>query len=122
MHTRRDFLKTSAAAAAFAFHQPAPAKKIGYCIVGLGRISLNQFMPGIVASQNSKIVAIVSGHRDKAEQTAAKYGVATKSIYDYAHYDEIASNPEIDAMYIALPNGMHAEYTIRAARAGKHVL
>jgi predicted dehydrogenase len=115
--TRRDFLKT-AALAPFVFQQ----RKIGYCIVGLGRISLNQFMPGIVASQNSKIVAIVSGHRDKAEKTAAQYGVATKNIYDYAHYDEIANNPEIDAVYIALPNGMHAEYTIRAARAGKHVL
>ena len=101
MKTRRDFLKTSgAAAAAFAFRQPTPAKKVGYCIVGLGRISLNQFMPGIAGTQNSKLVALVSGHRDKAEATAAKYGIAATNIYDYEHYDEIAHNPEIDAVYI----------------------
>jgi predicted dehydrogenase len=124
MNTRRDFLRTSgAAAAAFAFGQtPTSTRKIGYCIVGLGRISLNQFMPGIAGTQNSKLVALVSGHRDKAEAAAAKYGIGTANIYDYEHYDEIAHNPEIDAVYIALPNGMHPEYTIRAAKAGKHVL
>ncbi|SRR5579871_152113 len=124
MSTRRDFLKTTAAATLLpsVIRAQAPARKIGYCIVGLGRISLNQFMPGIAGTQNSRIVAIVSGHRDKAEKTAALYGVSTSAIYDYGHYDDIAKNPDIDAVYIALPNGMHAEYTVRAARAGKHVL
>jgi predicted dehydrogenase len=64
----------------------------------------------------------VSGHRPKAEQQAAMYGVPDSAIYNYENYDHIADNNEIDAVYIALPNGMHAEYTIRAARAGKHVL
>src|SRR5580658_478301 len=130
MNTRRDFLRTSGVAAASLLpipalarrQAPAPTKKIGYCIVGLGRISLNEFMPGIAGTQNSKLVALVSGHRDKADATAATYGIATANIYDYEHYDEIAHNPEIDAVYIALPNSMHAEYTIRAAKAGKHVL
>jgi predicted dehydrogenase len=53
---------------------------------------------------------------------AAEYGVPTGSIYSYENYDEIAKNPDIDAVYIALPNSMHAEYSIRAAKAGKHVL
>ena len=97
-------------------------KKLGYCIVGLGRISMNEFMPGVLQSKRAKIVALVSGHRDKAERIATQYGVASKAIYNYENYDEIAHNPEIDAVYIALPNGMHAEYTIRAAKAGKHVL
>ncbi len=97
-------------------------RKIGYCIVGLGRISMGEFMPGVQISKRSKIVALVSGHRPKAEQMADKYGVSHKAIYDYAHYEEIGHNPEIDAVYIALPNGMHAEYTIRAAKVGKHVL
>jgi predicted dehydrogenase len=97
-------------------------KKIGYCIVGLGRISLNEFMPGVQISEHSKLVALVSGHRDKAERVADQYGIDHKAIYNYENYDQIAHNPEIDAVYIALPNGMHAEYTIRAAQAGKHVL
>lgn len=123
--SRREFLKTAATASLIGTSSYAlQSKKVGYCIVGLGRISLGQFMPGITndPNPNSKIVALVSGHRDKAEQAAAKYGVDKKNIYDYEHYDEIARNPEIDAVYIALPNSMHAEYTIRAAKAGKHVL
>ena len=100
----------------------AGQKKIGYCIVGLGRISLNEFMPGVQISEHSKLVALVSGHRDKAERVADQYGIDHKAIYNYENYDQIAHNPEIDAVYIALPNGMHAEYTIRAAQAGKHVL
>ena len=99
-----------------------PSRKIGYCIVGLGRISMNEFMPGVQISQHAKVVALVSGHRDKAERVAAQYGVDPEAIYNYENYDEIAHNPEIDAVYIALPNGMHAEYSIRAAKAGKHVL
>lgn len=97
-------------------------KKIGYCIVGLGRISMGEFMPGLRIAKQSKLVALVSGHRAKAEKMADQYGISHKAIYDYANYDEIRNNPEIDAVYIALPNGMHAEYTIRAAKAGKHVL
>jgi predicted dehydrogenase len=100
----------------------AGGKKIGYCIIGLGRISMNEFMPGVKISKDSKIVALVSGHRDKAERIADEYGVAHSSIYSYQNYDSIHDNPAIDAVYIALPNGMHAEYTIRAAKAGKHVL
>jgi predicted dehydrogenase len=97
-------------------------KKIGYCVVGLGRISMNQFMPGVKISKDSKIVALVSGHRDKAERIADEYNVPHSAIYNYQNYDSIRDNPAIDAVYIALPNGMHAEYTIRAANAGKHVL
>ena len=70
----------------------------------------------------SQITGLVSGHRDKAERIAAEYGVPASSIYNYENFDEIAHNPAIDAVYVALPNSMHAEYTIRAAKAGKHVL
>ena len=65
----------------------------------------------------------MSGHRDKAEHIAAQYGVPSSSIYSYENFDEIAHNPAIDAVYVALPNSMHAEYTIRAAKEpSKHVL
>jgi len=99
----------------------AEERKVGYCIVGLGRIA-SHFMPAIRASRQARITGLVSGHREKAERIAAQYGVPKTAIYDYQNYEEIARNQDIEAMYIALPNGMHAEYTIRAARAGKHVL
>jgi len=98
-----------------------PGRSLRYCIVGLGRISMQHFMPGTRLSKYGRVTALVSGHRDKAERMAAEYGVPAKSIYSYQDYDAIAGNPEIDAVYIALPNSMH-DYTIRAAQAGKHVL
>jgi predicted dehydrogenase len=124
--TRRDLARLAVAGVA-AQLQPAlraqdSGRKIGYCIVGLGRISMNQFMPGILKSKYSRVTAVVSGHRPKAERIAAQYRVPSKNIYNYQNYDAIADNKDIDAVYIALPNGMHAEYTIRAAKAGKHVL
>jgi predicted dehydrogenase len=97
-------------------------RQLRWCIVGLGRISMGHFMPGVALSKTGKISALVSGHREKAEKQAAQYNVPSPSIYSYDNYDEIAQNKEIDAVYIALPNSMHAEYTIRAAKAGKHVL
>lgn len=123
--TRREFARLAGLGVASQFVPDGLAlpqeRRVGYCIVGLGRIA-SHFMPGIVASSKAKITGLVSGHRDKAERIAAQYGVPKSAIYDYQNYDEIARNPEIDAVYIALPNGMHAEYTIRAAHAGKHVL
>jgi predicted dehydrogenase len=123
--TRRDFAKlgTLALAAGFAplLHAQPSAKKTGYAVIGLGRIA-GHFMPGARNTTNSQITALVSGHRDKADRIAAEYGIPSSSIYNYENFDEIAHNPAVDAVYVALPNSMHAEYTIRAAKAGKHVL
>lgn len=102
--------------------QDAADRPLRYCIVGLGRISLNEFMPGVRLSHKSRLTALVSGSRAKAEKVAAQYQIDPKNIYSYENFHRIADNPEIDAVYLALPNGMHAEYTVRAAEAGKHVL
>lgn len=124
--TRRGFGRLVALAAGAELLPSMPLlaedRKIGYCMVGLGRISMQHFMPAVKMSKNSRVTALVSGHRDKAERMAREYGIPARSIYSYENYDEIAKNPDIDAVYIALPNSMHAEYTIRAAKAGKHVL
>jgi predicted dehydrogenase len=125
--TRRDIVRLLGAGAIFsklpsAAEAQGQENKIRYCVVGLGRISMQHFMPGVKQSQHCRITAFVSGHREKADKMAAQYNVPTKNIYGYDNYDEIAHNQDIDAVYIALPNSMHAEYTIRAAKAGKHVL
>lgn len=122
--TRREFGMLAGAAAVSGLLPEARAenRKLGWCIVALGRISMDHFMPGLTQSQTGRIVALVSGHRAKAERQAAMYGVPASAIYDYQNYDRIRDNKDIDAVYIALPNSMHAEYTIRGARAGKHVL
>ena len=101
---------------------PAPAKPLGFAFVGLGDFATNHLMPGMARCKLCKIVALVSGHPDKAAVQAQKYGVNPKNIYNYDNYDSIKDNPDIDAVYIVLPNGMHAEYTIRAFAAGKQVM
>jgi predicted dehydrogenase len=122
---RRDFAKlgTLSLAARFApnLSGQTTQKKTRYAVIGLGRIA-DHFLPAAGATTNSQITSLVSGHRDKAERIAAQYGVSSGSIYNYENFDEIAHNPNVDAVYVALPNSMHAEYTIRAAKAGKHVL
>jgi len=99
-----------------------PGKKLGWAIVGLGSLSINQILPAFAKCEKSKVVAFVSGHPDKANKLALRYGVNQKNIYSYQNYDTIKDNPEVDVIYIVLPNGMHAEYTIRGLHAGKHVL
>ena len=99
-----------------------PGKKVGWAIVGLGSLSINQILPAFAKCEKSKVVALVSGHPDKANKLALRYGVDLKNIYNYQNYDQLKNNPEVDVIYIVLPNGMHAEYTIRGHQAGKHVL
>jgi predicted dehydrogenase len=93
---------------------------INYAVVGAGWISQEAFLPGVVQSGNSRVAAIVTGDRAKAARLAEFYGIGT--VVGYDGYDALLDGPGIDAVYIALPNHMHAEYAIRAARAGKHVM
>jgi predicted dehydrogenase len=99
-----------------------PGRKLGWAIVGLGNLAINQILPAFCQCEKSKVVAFVSGHPDKAHKLALRYGVSPQSIYNYQNYDSIRNNPEVDVIYIVLPNGMHAEYTVRGLEAGKHVL
>jgi predicted dehydrogenase len=99
-----------------------PGRKLGWAIVGLGSLAINQILPAFAKCEKSKVVALVSGHPDKANKLALRYGVDAKNIYNYENYDSIKNNPDVDVIYIVLPNSMHAEYTIRGFQAGKHVL
>jgi predicted dehydrogenase len=99
-----------------------PGKKLGWAIVGLGQLAIYEILPAFAICEKSRPVALVSGHPDKANKLAARYGINPKSIYNYQNYDSIKDNPEVDIIYIVLPNSMHMEYTIRGFQASKHVL
>jgi len=99
-----------------------PGKKLGWAVVGLGSLSIHQILPAFAKCEKSRVTALVSGHPDKANKLAQRYGVDAKHIYNYENYDSIRNDPEVDVIYIVLPNGMHAEYTIRGLQAGKNVL
>jgi glucose-fructose oxidoreductase len=126
---RRDILVGIGAIAASATVPLASAcaqgqkrRPVGYAIVGLGYYATQVIMPQFANCKHSRIVGLVSGDPAKAKRYAAEYRVPERSIYDYRNYDRIRDNPDIDVVYVVLPNSMHAEYTVRAAAAGKHVL
>jgi predicted dehydrogenase len=99
-----------------------PAARVGFAIVGLGRLALEQLLPAFGECKFAFPAALVSGDRTKAEKIARQYGIKETEIFDYSQYERLADLPEVKVIYIVLPNGLHAEYTIRGARVGKHIL
>jgi predicted dehydrogenase len=98
------------------------AGKLGVALVGLGSYATGQLAPALQETENSYLAGIVTGTPSKAATWKEKYGIPDKNIYNYDNYDSIKDNPDIDIIYVVLPNSMHAEYSIRAAKAGKHVI
>jgi predicted dehydrogenase len=95
-----------------------PSKTIRYAVVGLGHLAQVAVLPGFANSANSELVAIVSGDKTKLRKLGKKYGL--EHIYSYDEYDRTLA--EVDAVYLVLPNHLHREYAVRAAKAGVHVL
>lgn len=95
-------------------------RQAGWAMVGLGSFAVGQIMPTFAHTKHSKMTAFVSGTPSKLQEEGGRYGVTRH--YSYDTFDDIANNDEIDCVYILLPPGLHAEYTIRALTAGKHVL
>jgi predicted dehydrogenase len=101
--------------------KPISKSKIRYAVVGLGWIAQESVLPGFSnATKNSELVALVTDDPEKARKLGKEYEVAETT--SYAGYDELLSSGSVDAVYIALPNNQHADFTTRAARAGVHVL
>jgi predicted dehydrogenase len=95
-------------------------KKVRYAVVGAGWISQEAFMPSVDQTGNSVISAIVTGNRANALKLANFYGI--EHVFGYEQYEQMLSTGLVDAVYIALPNSMHADFTIKAANAGVHAL
>ena len=129
--TRRDFLKTATLAAASlplaglwprAARAAEPGRKLGFALVGLGSLSTHQIAPAFQNTQHCRLAGIVTGTPAKAARWQAQYNIPEQNIYNYATMDRLADNPDIDVIYVVTPNALHAEHTLKAARAGKHVL
>ncbi|MEK6482213.1 Gfo/Idh/MocA family oxidoreductase [Catalinimonas sp. 4WD22] len=97
-------------------------RKLGIALVGLGSYSTGQLAPALQETKNCYLAGIVTGTPAKEKVWKEKYDIPEKNIYNYENFDSIADNEDIDIVYVVLPNAMHAEYTIRAAQAGKHVI
>src|SRR5215469_12642550 len=101
---------------------PQGKKKLGVALLGLGRYATHQPAPALQETNHCQLTGVVSGHPDKAAQWASRYGFPKKNIYNYDNFDSIASNPDIDIVYVVTPVALHPEFVIRAAKAGKHVI
>jgi predicted dehydrogenase len=130
--SRRGFIKTGSLAAgallfgpslsAFAATLSNPGKKLGIALVGLGYYSYGQLGPALLKTNSCYLAGIVTGTPSKAVDWSKRYNIPQKNIYNYQNFDEIAHNPDIDIVYVVLPVFLHKEFTIRAAKAGKHVI
>ena len=96
--------------------------KLGIALVGLGMYSAGQLGPALQQTKHCRLTGIVTGNRLNTAAWRLKYGLPANACYTYDSFDAMADNPDIDIVYIVLPNSLHEEYTIRAAQAGKHVI
>jgi predicted dehydrogenase len=99
-----------------------PKDKLGIALVGLGSYSTYQLAPALQETKNCYLAGIVTGIPAKEKTWADRYNIPQKNIYNYQNFDNIASNSDIDIVYVVLPISMHKEFTVRAAQAGKHVI
>ncbi|HDS07100.1 MAG TPA: Gfo/Idh/MocA family oxidoreductase [Bacteroides sp.] len=97
-------------------------KKVGVALVGLGYYSTDLLAPALQETKTAYLAGIVTGTPAKEKIWMEKYGIPRENVYNYENFDEMSTNPDIGIVYVVLPNSMHKEYTIRAARAGKHVI
>lgn len=131
-NSRREFLKKGTAGLVTTLAAPAilscansnqnGKEKLGMALMGLGYYSTDILAPSIQMCKNTYLAGIVTGTPSKAEAWKTKYNLKPENIYNYDNFDEIAKNDEIDIVYVVLPNALHKEFTIRAAKAGKHVI
>jgi predicted dehydrogenase len=96
--------------------------KLGIALVGLGTYSTEELAPALKETKYCELKGIVTGSPEKIPYWKQKYGINDNNILHYDNFEEIASKEEIDIVYIVLPNSQHANFTVRAAKAGKHVI
>lgn len=134
MTSRRDFLEKMAVSAigipflsfsnTACVEGPGPVadgKILRVAILGLGSYG-TRVADAMQQSTRAKLVGAISGTPSKLKAWQSKYGIPEKNCYNYENYDDIKNNPDIDAVYIITPNGLHKEQTLRVANAGKHVI
>jgi len=101
--------------------EPAP-RSLGVALVGLGSYSTSMLGPALQQTRRCHLAGVVTGDPDKGRRWAAQYGFPESNIYGYDTMGRLEANRDIDVVYVVTPNGLHAEHTLAAARAGKHVI
>ena len=95
-------------------------KRVGYALVGLGKLSAEELIPAARRSESAYVAAAVTGEDER--DRALGLGLSGDDVYSYDEFEKLAERSDVQAVYIVLPNALHREYVERAARIGKHVL
>lgn len=90
-------------------------------IMGLGSYG-TRVAEAMRSCKKAKLVGVISGTPSKIKDWQSRYGIPEKNCYNYQNFDNIKNNPDIDAVYVITPNGLHHDEVIRVAKAGKHVI
>jgi predicted dehydrogenase len=98
----------------------AEKRPVRFAVVGQGYFAQSSILPAFDNAKGCELTAIFSDDRSKLRALKRKYGV--EHALDYDEYDDFLRSGAVDAVYIALPNDLHCDYTVRAAAAGVHVL
>src|SRR5437867_7355549 len=93
-------------------------RKVRWGVLGVSNFAPKRTVPGVLETPTLELLGVASRAAAKAEAFRAEFGLARA----YGSYEEMLVDPAIEAVYIPLPNGLHGEWTIRAAERGKHVL
>ena len=135
MRSRRDFLqKITASACALPmlpsgyaetldkfYKQPYQGRVLRVAIMGLGSYG-TRVADAMRDCKRAKLTGVISGTPSKVKDWQSKYDIPEKNCYNYENFDAIKNNPDVDAVYIITPNGLHKDQAVRVARAGKHVI
>ena len=127
--SRRSFLKTAAFAApaivgmnSLVRAQSAREGKLGVALCGLGGFSKQSIAPELPSAQNVYFAGVITGNAAKGREWAAQYGFPERNIFSYADMAKLADVKDIAIVHVVTPNSLHAEHSIAAAKAGKHVM
>lgn len=100
-----------------------PFKRIGFAIVGLGDLSINEILPAFGETKLAKLTALMTSDPEgKGQRLALEYGLSKKDVYNYDEWERLRQNPDVDVIYIVTPNELHKEQVIQGAKIGKHIL
>lgn len=135
MNSRRDFLQkiggsvlalhlaplVSLASSGNPLNEPYDGPVLRVAICGLGGYG-TRVAEAMQACVKAKLVGVISGTPSKVKSWQSKYGILEKNCYNYENFDNIKNNPDIDAVYVITPNGLHHDQVLRVAKAGKHVI
>lgn len=97
-------------------------ERVGWALVSTGPWTLGQVLTAFGRCRHSRPVALVGADRARTSRLARRHGIPETSVYDAGSFDELASNAEVEVVYLVVPEDVQADFAARAARAGKHVL